>query len=383
MTTRHTSPAGRAHRAPGHHPEPGAPGPARYAPSRRRLLGGAAAGALGLALAACGSGGSGGSGAGGGASVTVLTHDSFKVSDDLISAFEADTGYTLSLVASGDAGELVNKLVLTKDAPLGDAFFGIDNTYASRALAEGIVDQTVTVTLPDGAEAYLVDDTPALAPIDVGDVCLNIDTAYFADKGLSAPATFEDLLKSEYKNLLVAIDPSTSSPGMAWMLATVGHFGADGFAEYWKSLVANGARIDAGWTDAYYTDFTAGGGEGAYPIVVSYASSPSYTLTEDKSATTTAALLDTAFRQVEYAGVLTGAANPEGGRAFVEWMLSTKVQEDIPGQMYMYPVDGKAALPTELERFGPLAEAPIEVSAADITANRETWLQAWTQAAGS
>ncbi|MBO3723593.1 thiamine ABC transporter substrate-binding protein [Actinomyces bowdenii] len=382
MTTRHISPARPAGRATGHRPAPGSPipGPTRYTPSRRRLLGGAAAGALGLALAACGPGDSG---SGGGRSVTVLTHDSFKVSEDLISAFEADTGYTLSLVASGDAGELVNKLVLTKDAPLGDAFFGIDNTYASRALAEGVVDRTATVTLPDGAEAYLVDDTPALAPIDVGDVCLNIDTAYFADKGLSAPATFEDLLKSEYKDLLVAIDPSTSSPGMAWMLATVGHFGVDGFAEYWKSLVANGARIDAGWTDAYYTDFTAGGGGGAYPIVVSYASSPSYTLTEDKSATTTAALLGTAFRQVEYAGVLAGAANPEGGRAFVEWMLSTKVQEDIPGQMYMYPVDGRAALPAELERFGPLADEPIEVSAADITANREKWLQAWTRAAGS
>lgn len=376
MTTDHTARSACAAYAPG---APGSPRAARPGPSRRQLLGGTA-GALGLALAAC-SGSSGGS-ASGGSTVSVVTHDSFTVSDSLIKAFTADTGYELSIVNSGDAGELVNKLILTKDAPLGDAVFGIDNTYASRALAEGIIDASATVTLPEGAQAYLIEDNPALAPIDMGDVCVNIDTGYFADKGLTPPATFEDLVKSEYKDLFVAIDPSTSSPGMAWMLATVGHFGADGFADYWKQLVANGTRIDSGWTDAYYTDFTAGGGEGSYPIVVSYASSPSFTLADDGAATTTTALLETAFRQVEYAGVLAGAANPEGGKAFVEWMLSTDVQQDIPGQMYMYPVAADAALPPELERFGPLADDPVEVPAADITANREDWLSAWTEAVG-
>lgn len=355
--------------------------PSRAPLSRRRLLGGGAAGALGLVLAAC-SGSSGSAGSSPGSTVTVVTHDSFNVSEELITAFTSQTGYELSIVNSGDAGALVNKLILTKDAPLGDAVFGIDNTYASRALAEGIIDDAAAPALPDGAEELLIEGSSALAPIDMGDVCLNIDTAYFKDKGMTAPAAFEDLTRSEYKDLLVAIDPSTSSPGMAWMLATIGHFGADGFADYWKQLVANGARIDSGWTDAYYTDFTAGGGQGAYPIVVSYASSPSYTLTDDGSATTTAALLETAFRQVEYAGVLAGASNPEGGRAFVEWMLSTEVQEDIPGQMYMYPVNRQASLPEELERFGPLADKPIEVSAADITANREDWLMTWTEAVG-
>ena len=351
--------------------------------TRRSLLLGGGLTVVGAGLAACssGSGAATSSGSAGG-TVTVLTHDSFAVSDDLKAAFEKDSGYTLELVASGDAGELVNKLVLTKDAPLGDAVFGIDNTFASRALTEGVIDTAATVTLPDGANAYVVDDTPALAPIDLGDVCLNIDTGWFSDKGLTPPATFEDLTKADYKDLLVAIDPSTSSPGLAWMLATVGHFGADRFGDYWKQLVANRTRIVSGWTEAYSSDFSAGEGDGAYPIVVSYSSSPSYTVSDDGASSATAALLDTAFRQVEYAGVLAGAANPSGGKAFVEWMLSTAVQEDIPGQMYMYPVDPTATLPAELETFGPLADSPMEVSPADITAHREEWISIWTEAVG-
>ncbi|WP_415505109.1 thiamine ABC transporter substrate-binding protein [Actinomyces slackii] len=355
---------------------------ARPALGRRGLLGaaGAVIALLGLGLAACS--GSGGSGAGS-KKVTVVTHDSFSLSEDVLASFSSETGYELVHTTSGDAGALVNKLVLTKDAPLGDAVFGIDNTYASRALEQGIIDTTTAVTLPASAKPYIVEDTPALAPIDMGDVCLNIDTAYFSSKGLTPPATFEDVAKPEYAGLLVAIDPSTSSTGMAWLLATVGHFGAEGFADYWKSLVAGGARIDAGWEEAYYTNFSGAGEGGTYPIVVSYASSPAYTLSDDGASSTTSALLDTAFRQVEFAGVLAGAANPKGGRAFVEWMLTRTVQEDIPGQMYMYPVDDGAALPTEITSFGPLAKAPVEVTPADITANRETWLEQWTKAVGA
>ena len=347
---------------------------------KKRLLTVALVALLPLSLAACGKGKKSGSQADS-KTVTVVTHDSFHVSEDLQKAFTSETGYTLKIATSGDAGALVNKLVLTKDAPLGDAVFGIDNTYATRALDQGIIDTSATVTLPKGAESYVVADTPALAPIDVGDVCLNIDTGYFSGKGLEPPATFEDLTRPEYKGLLVAINPTNSSPGMAWLLATIGHFGAGSFAGYWKQLAAGGARIAEDWTTAYETDFSAGG-KGTYPIVVSYASSPSYTVSKDGASTTTAALLDTAFRQVEYAGVLKGAANPAGGQAFINWMLSKNVQADIPKKMYMYPVDSSVQLPEALAKFGPLAEKPVEVAPAKIAAEREQWLKLWASAVG-
>lgn len=360
------------------------------APTRRQLLGALALGAVGTSLAACGSKGSGsasstasGSSAGSASKVTVLTHDSFHVPDELVAAFEKDSGYTLEIVPSGDAGELVNKLVLTKDAPLGDAVFGIDNTFASRALDEGVIDTSVTVTLPDGAEQYVVDSTPALAPIDFGEVCVNIDSAWFADKGLTPPTSFEDLTKAEYKDLFVAINPSTSSTGLAFLLATIGHFGEDGFADYWKQLVANGTKIDEGWTDAYYTDFSGGGEGGTYPIVVSYSSSPAATVSEDGTSSSTASVLATAFRQVEYAGALAGGANPEGAKAFIEWMLSTDVQTSIPDNMYMYPVSPEATLSEAMTAFGKVSDSPVTVEADAIAANREAWLATWTEAVGA
>jgi len=346
--------------------------------TRRGVIGGALALASAATLAACGQDTKADA-----KKVTVVTHSSFQVSDNLKKEFEKTSGFKLEIVDGGDGGELVNKLILSKDAPQGDVCFGVDNTYASRLLSQGVIDKDRTVdTIPESAEKYLVDNNRALVPIDMGDVAINIDKTYFTSHNLAEPKTFEDLAKPEYAKLLVAINPTTSTPGLAWMLATVGHFGADKFSDYWKALVKGGAKIASGWTEAYNTDFSAGEGKGAYPIVVSYASSPSYTVSKDGASTTTAALLDTAFRQVEYAGVLKGAANPAGGQAFINWMLSKAVQADIPKKMYMYPVDSSVQLPEVLAKFGPLAEKPVEVAPNKITAEREQWLKLWASAVG-
>lgn len=346
--------------------------------TRRGVIGGALALAGAATLAACGQDTKADS-----KKVTVVTHSSFQVSDNLKKEFEKTSGFKLEIVDGGDGGELVNKLILSKDAPQGDVCFGVDNTYASRLLSQGVIDKDRTVdTIPESAEKYLVDNNRALVPIDMGDVAINIDKTYFTSHNLAEPKTFEDLAKPEYAKLLVAINPTTSTPGLAWMLATVGHFGADKFSDYWKTLVKGGTKIASGWTEAYNTDFSAGEGKGAYPIVVSYASSPSYTVSKDGASTTTAALLDTAFRQVEYAGVLKGAANPAGGQAFINWMLSKAVQADIPKKMYMYPVDSSVQLPEALAKFGPLAEKPVEVAPNKIAAEREQWLKLWASAVG-
>ena len=118
------------------------------------------------------------------------------------------------------------------------------------------------------------------------------------------------------------------------------------------------------------------------PIVVSYSTSPAFTVTEDGSASTTRALLGTCFRQVEFAGVLHGAANPEGARALVDFLVSAPFQADIPGQMYMYPADSSIELPAEWTAFAPLAESPFDLAPEKITANRDAWIDEWTAAVG-
>lgn len=331
-------------------------------------------------LAACsaiGDKGSGGDAPGAAAdagTVVLVTHDSFALPDELIAAFEADTGLTLETRAPGDGGALVNQLILTKDAPLGDVVYGIDNSFATRAIDEGILEPYT----PDAAvQKYAVDDTGYLTAIDMGDVCINVDHEWFAEAGIPEPTTLQDLIDPAYRDLLVVTNPATSSPGLAFVLATIGAFGEDGWVGYWAALRDNGVQVAAGWSDAYYVDFSGPSSEGERPLVLSYASSPPFEVPEGADVAPTGALLDTCFRQVEYAGVLAGAANPEGARAVVDWLLSPEVQAAIPESMYVYPVTD-VALPDSWLKFAPLAPEPFAVDPDLISQNRDDWIQAWT-----
>ena len=310
--------------------------------------------------------------------VVLVTHESFQLPKKLQKQFEQETGYHLVVRASGDAGVLTNKLVLTKDNPLGDVAFGVDNTFASRALDEGVF-APYDATLPDGAEQYRLpgDDDHALTPVDNGSVCVNVDDTWFADHDLAAPTTLDDLVDPAYKDLFVTPGAATSSPGMAFLLATIGAYGEDGWQDYWSELMDNGAKLTDGWSDAYQVDFTQGGGKGDRPIVLSYDSSPAFTVTDDGTSTTSA-LLDTCFRQVEYAGVLEGAANPDGAEALVDFLLSPDVQAALPESMYVFPVDASVELPAEWAQFAKQPTDPLTVDPATIAENRDEWLRDWS-----
>ncbi|PRZ03093.1 thiamine transport system substrate-binding protein [Isoptericola sp. CG 20/1183] len=310
--------------------------------------------------------------------VTLVTHDSFALSDGLLESFEEGSGLEVEHVAAGDAGALVNQLVLTQDSPLGDVVYGVDNTFASRAVEAGVFEPYTPADLDPSVGTPVEEGLEGLTPIDRGDVCLNVDTAWFEEEGIEPPSTFEDLTQETYADLTVVTNPATSSPGFAFLLATISAFGEDGWQDYWAELADNGLRVTDGWSDAYYVDFSGAGEGGERPVVLSYATSPAFTVTEDGSATTTAALLDTCFRQVEYAGVLAGTDNPAGARALVDFLASEQVQADIPASMYMYPADESVELPAEWEEFAPLAEDPYEVSAQEIAEHRDEWIQQWT-----
>lgn len=309
--------------------------------------------------------------------LTVVSHDSFNLPHELKEKFAKETGYEVVYTPLEDTGSMVNKLILAKDSPLGDVVFGIDNTFASRAESKGIIDPYVSSKLDEQGKSM---STEQLSAIDFGDVCVNADLQWFADNGKELPKTLDDLAKPEYRGLFVTPSPASSSPGLAFLFATVGAKG-DGWLDYWKALKDNDVLTVSGWTEAYQNEFTAGEGKGSRPIVLSYATSPAWTVGEDGKPTTVA-LPDTCFRQVEYAGVIQGAANPEGAKAFVDFLLSDEVQASIPEKMYMYPIKKGVPLPEEWVKFAPLAEKPFEVPSADIDANRESWIQQWTEAIG-
>jgi thiamine transport system substrate-binding protein len=308
------------------------------------------------------------------------------VSDDLVKQFEDATGLTLNVVTGGDAGAVVAGAVLAAGSPSGDVLFGVDNTLVSRALAANVFDPYAS-----SAEGSLVpalrEDTSGgyVTPIDYGDVCVNIDNAYFASKGIPAPSTLDDLASAPYKDLLVVEDPGTSSPGLAFLLATIARYG-DGWKDYWAKLADNGVKVAGSWTDAYTGAFTAGGGKGDRPLVVSYATSPPaeivYATDPKPTEPSTSVMTDGCYRQVEYAGVLAGAANPEGARKVVDWLLSPEVQADVPLSMFVFPAREGVALPDVFTKFAAVVDTPLQLDPQEVTDNLSTWLADWGTVVG-
>jgi thiamine transport system substrate-binding protein len=289
--------------------------------------------------------------------VVLVSHDSFAISDESIAEFQELSGFELEIIRAGDAGSLTNRLVLTKGSPIADVVFGIDNTF------RGIADENQII---DGE----------LVEVDFGDVCFNFDRLWFEERGLTPPASWRDLANPEFENLTVVTNPLSSSPGLAFLASTVAAFGESGFEGFWQSLRDNGVKVASGWEEAYFTYFSGSSGQGDYPIVLSYSSSPAAEI-RDNGESQTAALLDECFRQTEYVGTLAGANNPAGAKALIEFLLSESFQSTMPGLMYVYPVNPEAEIPAEWSKFGPAARSTIGQEL-DIEANRATWQSKWS-----
>jgi thiamine transport system substrate-binding protein len=311
-----------------------------------------------------------------------MTHDSFAVSEEVVKSFEDANNAKVSFLQSGDAGAVLNKAVLTKDAPLADVLFGVDNTFLSRALEADIFEPYQSFALSGIPDEFKLDDSNRALPVDYGDVCINYDKAYFTKKNLAVPQSLEDLIKPEYKGLLVMENPATSSTGLAFMLATIAHYG-DSFTDYWQSLKDNNVVVVDGWETAYYTNFSGSSGKGPQPMVVSYGSSPAAEVIFaekplDDAPTASILGTDTCFRQIEFVGILKGTQHRILAEKFVDFMLNKQFQEDMPLQMFVYPINPNAALPGEFLKYAQAPEQTAVLSPEEIAAHRDQWIQAWT-----
>ncbi len=315
-------------------------------------------------------------------SLVVMTHDSFDISGSIIETFEETHGVEVTFLPSGDAGSTLNRAILSKGAPIADILFGVDNTFLSRALKE---DLFISYT-PKGLED-IVQDVPLLpdgelVPIDYGDVCINYDKSYFAEKDLALPKSLQDLLDPMYAGLLVVENPATSSPGLAFLLATIAEYGQDGYLDYWKALKANDVVVVNDWETAYYTNFSGSAGQGGQPMVVSYGTSPAaeviFAETDlDESPTASLVGPNMCFRQIEYAGILKGSENQEFAKRFIDYMLSVEFQSNIPINMFVYPVNPDADIPVEFIDFAQIPDQPAALDPNLIAENRESWIASW------
>lgn len=318
-----------------------------------------------LALTACSSDNSDSdpsSGNGSSQQVTLLAYDSFTPEEGIFDDFTNDTGFTVKVVTGGDSGAVISKAILTSGNPEGDVLWGVDNTALSRVIAADVFD--------------------SYEEVNTGDICINVDTEWFASLDIPAPTTLEDLTQPEYKDLLVVQDPVSSSPGLGFLLATIAHFGETDWPDFWSSLTDNGVLIAPDWTTAYYTNFSGSSGKGDRPLVVSYGSSPPAEVVFSDppiDAPPTSVMTSSCFQQIEYVGVLRGTNNSEGAAALVEYLLDVTFQESMPLTLFVYPTNPNAQLPEVFTKFAVRPDTPLTMSPDTIADNRDTWLTKWRE----
>ncbi|MBI9045617.1 MAG: thiamine ABC transporter substrate-binding protein [Anaerolineaceae bacterium] len=314
----------------------------------------------------------------------VMTHDSFAISEEIVLQFEEQHHAKVIFIKGGDTGAALNTAILNKQSPLADVFFGVDNTFLTRALEEELFIPYESPELANIAEEFKLDPENGALPMDYGDVCINYDIAYFGEKNLSVPQSLDDLLKPEYQGLLVVESPATSSPGLAFLLATIAEFGEEGYLDFWKALRDNDVVVVLDWETAYYSNFSASAGVGPQPMVVSYASSPVAEVifaeeVLDTAPTGSVIGKNTCFRQIEFIGILQGTQKEALAQEFIDFMLSSAAQEDIPMQNFMFPVNITAELPESFSLHAQIPENPAKVAPALISEKREEWIEAWDE----
>ena len=290
--------------------------------------------------------------------VTLIAYDAFTPEKGIFDDFTKATGAEVKVVTAGDTGTMVSKAVLASGNPEADVMWGVDNTFLSRVTNAKVFD--------------------SYEAVDEGDVCINYDKKWFAAKKIDVPSTFDDLIDPAYKGLLAVQDPVASSPGLAFLLATIAQFGESGWQKYWTSLIANDVHISPDWTTAYTKDFTIAGGK--HPMVVSYGSSPPAEVVYSATPITeppTGVIESTCFRQTEYAGVLRGTKNPNNARALVDYLLGKKFQESMPLTLFVFPVNTEAELPQVFKDFAVKPAKPLTLTPDTIEKNRDSWLDAW------
>ena len=316
--------------------------------------------------------------------LVVLTNDSFDISEQVILEFEEANNAKVIIQKAGSSGAVLNRAILEKGNPSGDVLYGIDNTYLSRGLREDIFVVYESDLLKNVPDHLVLDKTFHVSPVDFGYVNLNYHKEYLEQHDLTPPSSLEELTQPQWKGRLVVENPSTSSPGLAFLIATVSYFGEDDdydYLDFWKDLRANDLLVKDGWSAAYYTDFSQNGGD--RPLVVSYATSPAaeVVFSEGKHTVppTGNVLVDRAtFLQIEGIGILKGSKNEKLAKKFVDFTLGKRFQEDIPGKMFVYPVNRQAEKP-DFFKFAEVPTLPADIGSETIGEKREEWIDAWTK----
>ena len=325
----------------------------------------------------------------------ILTYDIAAFSDEMLAEFTNQTGYEIEMIRTDDSGGILEQLLQTQQAQQADLAIGLDNTYLQTALNFCLLqahEANVSGISETALEPY---SGPLALPFDRGDVCLNYDETRVDGTNLTVPTSLWNLTEPEWNGLTAFPSPVTSSPGRAFMSATIDYFEndedntTDAF-DWWKAMADNGAIFTSGWTEAYEIHYSGGYGEwveghlGDAAMTVSYCHSPGveafYGGNWTKSTSLT--LPRSSFHQVEYAGVINGGTEIDAANAFIAYLLSEDVNRNMPQNNLMQSVLVNATWP-ETDGYAYHTDAPTlnaEISNERIADEMEAWLSDWKEA---
>lgn len=299
--------------------------------------------------------------------LTVLTYDSFA-SDwgpgpVVEKAFEAECGCDLRFIPAGDGAALLARLRLEGARSEADVVLGLDTNLTAAAAETGLF-------APHGVAATLD------LPVDWNDAnFLPFDWGWFAfvhdtTRVPSPPTSIEALAESDLK--IVIQDPRSSTPGLGLLMWVKAAYDSRS-AEIWGKLADNILTVTPGWSESYDLFL-----KGEADMVLSYTTSPAYHLIAENDETKAAAPFSEGhYLQVEVAGVLANAKQPELARRFMEFMVSDAFQSAIPETNWMYPAKTPAGgLP---EGFGGLVqpETSLLFPADAAQALRDAAIEEW------
>ncbi|NNF53196.1 MAG: thiamine ABC transporter substrate-binding protein [Acidimicrobiales bacterium] len=310
--------------------------------------------------------------------VTLLAHESFVLPDGTFEAFTAETGITVEVLQTGDAGTIVANAIATAGDPVGDVLFGVDNLLLQRALDANVFVAHEAAGLDDVPDRVKLDPQNRVTPIDSGYVCVN----YRADalNGAAPPTSLNDLRQPQLASQFVTQNPENSTPGLAFLFATIASFGEDGWKDFWRDLRDNGVTITPGWNEAWNNAYVGGDPGGTKGIVNSYASSPVFEgLFGGDDPVVSEILIDSCFEQIEFAGVLAGTDAPQNAGKLIDYLLSPAVQSEIPLSMFVEPVNSTATIPEEFSTWTTPITSPLALTPTEIAENQARWTQEWLE----
>lgn len=332
--------------------------------------------------------------------LTIYTYESLlayginvtSTTNQVFDAFEEKENCNIEIDMSPDAGGALAKAISQKDNPICDVIIGIDNVMIHEAKKAEIL-QTYTpntISFINDSLVQGLDPEFYVTPYDYGLISLVYDQTRI---NASTSTELNSLVLTDFVNnsllakSLVGEDPTTSSTGLGFLMWTIGVYEKilnHSWIDFWKA-VKDDIQIESSWGDAYFNVFyepSAG-----RPLVVSYATDPAYNYLfyNDTSLAATVSHeggSSYGWLQIEGLGIVKGSKNRELAEKFIDWFTNTTVQELVPENNWMFPVNNNTLLPDSYKyTINPNDVIPLNsyFTADEIRENIEQWKKEWNE----